>query len=232
MDKPLTLVEHLSELRKRIIIALAVLAAATLVSFSFSAQALGVLKMPAYGLIGKLAVFSPQEAFLIYMRIAFLSGFIIALPVILYQAWIFISPALEEKFRKGSGNFIGFCFLAFILGCVFAYFVLIPPALRFLLSFAKGDLVPVISASQYISFMVTLIFGCGLVFEMPVLSFILARLKVLKPSFLRSKYKYAVVIIFIAAAVITPTTDIFNMTLLAIPMLLLYEISIWVAKLA
>ena len=232
MDKPLTLVEHLSELRKRIIIALAVLAAATLVSFSFSAQALKVLKMPAYGLIGKLAVFSPQEAFLIYMRIAFLCGFIISLPVILYQAWIFISPALEGKFKKGTVNFIGFCFLAFALGCVFAYFVLIPPALRFLLSFARGELVPVISASQYISFMITLIFGCGLVFEMPVLSFILARLKVLKPSFLRSKYKYAVVIIFIAAAVITPTTDIFNMTLLAIPMLLLYEISIWVAKLA
>ncbi len=188
--------------------------------------------MPAYGMIGKLAVFSPQEAFLIYMRISFLCGFIIALPVMLYQVWLFIAPALEDKFKKGAASFIFFCFLAFVVGCVFAYFVLIPPALKFLLSFAKGELVPVISASQYISFMITLIFGCGLVFEMPVLSFILARLRVLKASFLRSKYKYAVALIFIAAAVITPTTDIFNMTLLALPMLLLYEISIWVAKLA
>ncbi|MDD5654644.1 MAG: twin-arginine translocase subunit TatC [Candidatus Omnitrophica bacterium] len=232
MDQPLTLAQHLSELRKRLLIALVALTAATGISFSFSADALRVLKMPAYGLIGKLAVFSPQEAFLVYMRIAFLCGFTISLPVILHQAWKFIAPALEERFRNGAAHFVGFCFLAFILGCCFAYFVLIPPALKFLLSFAEGELVPVISAAQYIGFIVTLIFGCGLVFEMPVLSFILARLRVLKPSFLRSKYKYAVAAIFVAAAVITPTADIFNMTLLAIPMILLYEISIWVAKLA
>ena len=229
----MTLVEHLNELRSRIIISLAALGITSALSFPFASSLLKILKLPASGLIDKLAFFSPQEAFLIYMRIAFLCGLAISMPVILYQLWAFVSPAvIEERLKKRATYFILLCFMAFILGGLFAYFILIPPALRFLLSVASGQLEAVISAGKYISFIISLILGCGLVFEMPVLSFILTKLGIINPRILRKKYKYAVVIIFVIAAVITPTTDVFNMLILALPMLFLYEVSIWISFLA
>ncbi|MDP2938928.1 MAG: twin-arginine translocase subunit TatC [Candidatus Omnitrophota bacterium] len=232
MDKPLSLVEHLEELRKRIIICVVSLAVGILVGFPFSSPILKILKLPAKGLIEKLVFFSPQEAFLIYMNIALFSGLVISLPVILYQFWAFVLPAVEEKLRKYIGFFLFFCLIFFISGCLFAYFVLIPPSLKFLLGFASGELEPVICASKYISFLLSLILGCGVVFQMPVLSFLLSKIGIINAKILRKKYKYALVMIFIIAAAITPTTDIFNMLALAVPMLLLYEISIWISFLA
>lgn len=232
MDRPLTLVNHLNELRKRVIISLGALGIAVIGSFPFSSFLLEVLKLPARGLIEKLVFFSPQDAFLIYMRIAVSSGVIIAMPVILHQFWLFASPAMEEKLSRRAAVFIFFCFFFFVLGCLFAYFILLSPALRFLLSFAKDELEPVISAQKYISFVISLILGCGLVFQMPVLSLALTKLRLLNAGFLRQKYKYAIIAILIAAAAITPTTDAFNMLFLAGPMLLLYEVSIWVSFLA
>jgi sec-independent protein translocase protein TatC len=229
MDNELSLVEHLNELRKRIIICLVALGVATLSALPYASQLLKILKLPARGVIDRLAFFSPEEAFLIYMRIGVLCGFVLSLPVILYQLWGFCSPAMEKKVRKHGVFFITSCFVSFAAGSLFAYYILLPPALKFLLGFAKEDLEPVISAGKYISFVTGVIFASGLVFQMPVLSFILARLGVINSRILRKKYKYAIVIIFIVAAVITPTPDAFNMLLLALPMLCLYEISIWVA---
>src|SRR3989338_3966031 len=111
MDKSLTLVEHLTELRKRLIISLVALGIGSIFSLPFSSRLLKILKLPADGLIEKLAFFSPQEAFLIYMRIAFLCGLIVAMPVILYQVWAFILPAIEERAKKHIGSFIFFCSL-------------------------------------------------------------------------------------------------------------------------
>ena len=229
MDRELTLVDHLNELRKRIIVSLIALGVVSVVSLPFATHLLRILKLPASGLIERLAFFSPQEAFLIYMRIAFLCGLIISMPIILYQIWAFVCPAIEERLKRYSVYFIFFCSLAFIAGCLFAYFIVIPPALRFLLSFGKGDLEPVISATKYISFVISLILGCGLVFQMPILSLILTKLKIINHRILRKKYKYAIMIIFIVAAIITPTPDAFNMFMLALPMFFLYELSIWIA---
>ncbi len=232
MDKPLTLVEHLNELRKRIILSLVCVGISSALSFPLTSQLLKILKRPAFGIIENLVFFSPQEAFLIYMRIAVICGLTISMPVILYQIWAFISPAVEEKFRRHVGSFVVFCSLSFATGCLFAYFILIPPALKFLLSFAGEDLEPVISATKYISFVTSLVLGCGLVFQMPMLSFFLTKLGVISSRLLRKKYKYAVIIIFIVAAIITPTPDAFNMFMLAGPMIFLYEMSIWVSFVA
>jgi sec-independent protein translocase protein TatC len=229
MDRELTLVGHLAELRWRIIISLICLALASAVSFSFVSPLLSILKLPASGLIEKLVFFSPQEALTINLRIAFLSGLIISMPVILHQIWVFISPALEEKFKKYITSFIFFSSLAFIAGCVFSYFVIIPRVLKFLMSFSKQELVPLISAEKYISFVTCLIMGTGIVFQMPVLSFLLTKLGIINAAFLRRKYRYALIAIFLVAAIITPTPDAFNMLILAGPMLLLYETSIWVS---
>lgn len=232
MERELTFIEHLSELRKRIIICLVVLVITSGISLFFASDVLKILKLPSSGVIDKLVIFSPEEAFLIYMRIGFLCGFILTMPAILHQLLMFVSPAIEDKTRKYTAYFILFCFLSFIIGGLFAYSVLIPPALKFCLSFAGDDLEPVISAAKYISFVVNLIIGCGLVFQMPVLSFILTKLGIVNSKVLRNKYKYAFVAILIISAIITPTTDIFNMLILALPMLFLYEISIWVSFLA
>lgn len=230
MEHELTVVEHLQELRKRIIISLVSLGIVTLASFPFAAQILKILKLPAAGYIKSLAFFSPQEALAIYLRVAFLSGFILALPIILYELWLFVSPGIEERFKKYAGYFIFFCSMAFILGVIFSYFVLLPVVLRFLLSFAKGDLEPVISAQNYVSFVVGIIAGTGLIFEMPILSFIFTKVGLINDSFLRKKERFAILAIFIIAAIVTPTTDAFNLIIFAVPMLILYEISIWVSK--
>jgi len=229
MDHELTILEHLGELRRRIIIVLASLCVTTIFSLPFAGHVLKILKLPAAGIVGKLAVFSPQDAFLIYMRVSFLTGFIIALPVILYQFWAFLVPAIEERFKQYLVYFIMSCSIAFVSGSLFSYFILLPKALTFLLSFGVDELNPIIAADSYISFVVGLILSCGLMFQMPILSFILTRIGLINSRALRNKFGIAIVAIFVVAAVITPTTDVFNMMLLAIPMLFLYEISIWVS---
>ena len=228
-NKDLTVIGHLEELRRRIITCLVFIVLGCICVFPFSGPLLKILKFPAQGMIDKLVFFSPQEAFMVYFKIAMASGFVLSIPIILYQIWAFVSPAIGGRFKRYSFLFIFFSFLAFVSGALFAYFFLLPAALKFLLSFGRGELEPVISVGKYISFAVAIILGTGLVFEMPMASFILSKAGIINHRFLRKKFKYAVLVIFIAAAIITPTPDVINMTLLAIPMLLLYEMSIWVS---
>jgi sec-independent protein translocase protein TatC len=229
-DRRLSLIEHLDELRRRLIQCLVPFLASTLFSAVFTKQILSFLRLPARGAIEKLVFFSPQEVALVYIKIALLTGLVASSPFILYHIWKFISPALEERQRRYTINFIFFTWLSFFIGACFCFFGLLPISLRFLIGLAGDELMPVISISKYISFVLILTLGCGLTFEMPVLAWILTKLHILNANFLRRKRKYAVVIILILAAIITPTTDPFNMFLLAIPMYILYEISIWVSQ--
>lgn len=230
MDRLFTLAEHLDELRKRVIVSIATFCLATALCIPLSPYLLKIIKLPARDLIEKLVFFAPQDAFLIHMRLAFFAGFAISLPVILYQYWAFVRPAVADKFKGYASRFVLLCSLSFAAGCAFAYFVLIPPAIKFLLSFGGNELEPVISASSYITFITGVILACGLVFQMPVLSLLLTRIGLIDARFLRKKFSIAIVAIFVAAAVITPTTDVINMMLLALPMILLYEVSIWVSR--
>lgn len=230
MDKELTFEGHLEELRRRIIICAVSVALASVSAFPFASKMLAALKYPGSAAIDKLVFFSPQDAFLIYIKIAFFVGLAVSMPLVLYQLWVFISPAIEYKAKRHGLSFLLFSLTAFICGASFGFFALLPAAFKFLLSFSGDTLQPMISASSYVSFVLGLTLGCGLVFEMPVLSFILSKLGVINYRLLRKIWKYALIVIFIIAAVITPTPDVFNMTIMAIPMLILYEISIWVSK--
>lgn len=232
MDGEFTVTEHLEELRRRIILSLAAVMLATLASIPFSSFILKFLKQPAAGSIGRLVFFGPEEAFVIYMKISFISGLIVSFPFIMFQLWAFISPAIGEKIKRQALVFVFFSSLVFILGCAFSYFVLLPAALKLLLGLGGTDLEPMISAARYVSFVSGLILACGIVFEMPVLSFFLTKIGIINAKMLRKQFKYAIVAIAIAAAVITPTGDAFNMTMLALPMLILYEVSIWVSYFA
>jgi sec-independent protein translocase protein TatC len=191
---------------------------------------LAFLRLPARGVIERLVFFAPHEVAVIYMKIAIFSGLVMSLPLILYQVWKFISPAIEEEHRSHVFGFVFFTFTTFLIGAGFAYFYLVPLSLKFLMKLGGNELTPFISLSRYLSFVLALVFGCGLVFEMPVFIWILTKLKIVNAEFLRRKRKYALALIFIAAAVITPTIDPFNMFFLALPMLLLYEISIWISR--
>ena len=232
MERDISFIQHLGELRKRIIIALVCLAAATTICLPLSSRVLTALKAPAGGAIDRLVFFGPEEAFLIYMRVGLLCGLVLSSPFILYQFWAFIRPAIEKKYRKYITLFAVSSAAVFAAGCAFAYFILLPQALRFLLGFSSLELEPVISASRYISFATTIIICAGIIFEMPVISLILTRVGVVNAGFLRRKFGIAAVAVFVLAAVITPTTDVVNMLLLAVPMLLLYEVSIWISVLA
>lgn len=224
-----TITEHLEEMRKRMIFSLIALVLATAVSLPLAPVILKFLKYPSGGAIERLVFFGPEEAFLIYMRMALSAGLVISLPVVLFQLWAFFSPAIDARFRRHALVFVALSFLVFLAGCLFSYFILLPTALKFLLNIGKGDLEPVISATRYISFTTGLILACGAVFEMPIISFFLTRIGVINAGMLRRKFLYAVIIIMIASAVITPTGDAFNMLMLAIPMFALYEVSIWVS---
>lgn len=228
----MTLVEHLEELRKRIIIALVSLAMVSALAFPFASKVLAILKYPSSGTIEKLAFFAPQEALLVHIKISFFIGFLISIPIILYQLWAFVSPAIDERVRRSGTAFLISSSAVFACGALFGYFILIPTAIKFLMSFSHDNLKPVISISSYTSFVMGLVLSSGLVFEMPVLSYLLSRVGIINPRLLRSKWKYAVVIILLIAGIVTPTPDVFNMIILAIPMLLLYKVSIWASKAA
>lgn len=227
-DRELSLIEHLDELRRRVIYCLIPFVIAMVFSAPFTKTFLAFLRIPAAGVIKELAFFSPQEVAVVYMKIAIFSGLILSLPVILYQIWGFISPAVGEKQKTYIISFVFWAFFAFVSGCAFGYLLLVPFSLKFLIGLAGAELTPVISLSKYIGFVLALIVGCGITFELPVVVWLLARLGIVNSRFLRKKRRYAIAIIFIAAAVITPTTDPINMTLMALPMLVLYEISIWI----
>lgn len=228
----LTVTGHLDELRRRVIVVLAVLAGATALCLPFSQSILGALKAPAHGALTSLVYFSPEEAFMVYMRVSIIAGLVISFPVIAYQAWVFVSPAIGDSFRRYTAYFVISSAASFGAGCAFGYFALLPAALSFLLNIGRAELTPMISATRYISFATGCIVACGIVFELPVAAFYLARAGIISAGLLRKKFKYAFIVILIVAAVITPTPDAFNMLLIAVPMLVLYELSIWVAFLA
>ena len=131
MDKDFTFIQHLEELRRRIIISLIWLGVSAVVCMPLAPKLLTVLKGPATGSINKLAFFGPQDAFLIYMRIGFMAGIVVAFPAMAFQFWQFISPALEDRFKKNTVSFVVSCSITFLAGCAFAYFVLLPASLSF-----------------------------------------------------------------------------------------------------
>lgn len=225
----MTIIEHLEELRTRLIRVLIALAIGTALSFAFTSQIMRVLIAPA----GIKPIFlRPTEMFLTYFKVAMLAGVILAMPVIVYQLIKFAWPGLQRNERTYLGIIVPAATLSFIAGVLFTYLVLLPYALRYLVSFG-GDLVQAQWAiSEYITFVTTLLFWSGVVFETPLILFFLARLRIITPQVLSKNRKFAVVIIAVIAAVITPTPDPFNMGLVMVPLLLMYEIGILLARLA
>ncbi|MBI4349954.1 MAG: twin-arginine translocase subunit TatC [Elusimicrobia bacterium] len=230
MDPSLPLPSHLDELRRRLIYSLVFFACAFAGTFNYSSLLFRLIKRPLAGTVDKLVFFSPVEALAVHLNLSFTAALILSMPFLLYQAWKFVEPAAGSELKSNVFVFVGGVMLAFSAGVLFSYFLLLPPAVKFLLGFAGPDLQPVISAQNYISFITWTVMGTGLVFEMPVLSYILTKLGILNHRLLRRKYRHAIVVILAAAAILTPTSDIFNLFLFAAPMVVLYELSIWISR--
>lgn len=229
VDKRMTVVEHLEELRRRILISLAAIFIATCIAFWKVKEIVSYLVR--LGRIGHLVFLSPVEAFFAYLKVAFFVGLFISSPIVLFQIWRFISVGLKENERKSVIFYLPFSIVLFLFGAVFAFCIAIPWALRFLINFAGPEVLPMLSISKYISFVVVLLLMFGLVFELPIAIILLAKLGIVTTAALRRNRKYAILSIFIIAAILTPTPDAFTQLLMAIPLIFLYELSIWLSKL-
>jgi sec-independent protein translocase protein TatC len=178
----------------------------------------------------KLAYTRLTAPFFLYMKVAFFAGLFIAAPVVLLQLWLFIAPGLYKKERRLAAPFIIFGSLFFIVGGYFGYRYLLPATCSFFVETGK-QFKQMVTVDDYFSFASVIILACGLVFETPILIFFLARLGIVTPAFLMQKFKYAVVLAFVIAAVVTPTPDMVTQSALAVPMILLYLIGVGVAYL-
>lgn len=224
----MSFLDHLDELRRRLVISTVTLLVAFLIAWNFAPQIFEILERPIHQFLQpgeKLAYTSLTSPFFLYMKVAFLSAIFASSPVILLQLWLFIAPGLYPRERYYALPFIVFATLFFVGGGWFGYDVVFPMACGFFVDMGR-DFNQVITVDDYFSFASKMILAMGLVFETPILIFFLSRLGIVTPQFLLKNFKYAVVIIFIIAAVITPTPDMVTQAALAVPMIILYALGI------
>jgi len=226
-DKKLTLVGHLEEVRGRIIKSVISVIICSIILYNYIDNLLPILIKP----VGKLVFIAPQEAFITNVKITLLGGLFLSSPFILYQIWRFISVGLRKNERKYALIFGLLSFIFFILGCVFGYFIIVPIGMNFLLGFSSDFITPMITISKYISFLGALTFAFGLVFQLPLVILFLTKIGVVTPKFLSGRRREMLVIIFILAAVLTPP-DVITQVLMALPLILLFELGIFFSKLA
>ena len=223
--------EHLGELRTRIMRSLFGILGGLVIAIPFSERVMDFLARPVTKSGHNLVFVAITEAFWVQMKVALILGLFIATPVLLWQIWAFIAPGLHEHEKKYAGPFVVIGSLLFIGGGAFSLLVVTPYATQFMLSYARPGLQPMISIGSYIDFILKFTLAFGAVFELPLAITILARIGIVSAKMLARNRKYAILGAFIAGAVLTPTPDMFNQTLMAGPLIILYEIGIWCARL-
>ena len=216
--------DHLQEFRKRLIICLVVVAIAALACYNYVDDIIALLSGPA----GKLYFMNPSEVFFTYMEIALYAGILFTLPVLLYEVWAFVAPALWPEERRAVLVILPTAVILFYVGLVFAYYLVIPAAVTFFMGFATQTLQPMFSLESYLSFILALTLPFVFIFELPLIVVFLAKIGLVTGDFLKGKRKILIVIAFIFAAVVSPTTDIFTQTMIAVPLIVLYEISLFI----
>lgn len=231
-EKKQPLTSHLQELRKRLVLSFIAVAAGFVLCYAFSQDLFDILSKPLLKVMpsGSSLIFtSVAEAFFTYMKVAFIAGFILSSPFVLFQAWAFVTPGLYRHEKRYVIPFVAAGSFFFALGILFAYFVAIPVGFKFLLGYATDFIKPMPSMKEYLSFSIKFLLAFGLVFEFPVVLVLLARIGVVDARMLARHRKYAILLIFIFAAVMTPP-DFISQLLMAIPLMGLYELSIILSK--
>lgn len=225
IDK-MSLVDHLQELRKRIIKAIIAVIAGSTVCYFYASELVHFITAPA----GKLYYMNPSEAFFTYLRVSFFAGFLSALPIVLYQLWAFIMPALSHKERTSFVILVPSSLVLFFIGLSFSYFLVLPAGIKFFMGFATENLQPMLSLGQYLSFVISFLLPFGFIFQLPLFIIVLAKIGVVTSTFLYDKRKYVLVLSFVVGAVISPTPDVLSQTMIAVPILVMYEVSAFTVR--
>jgi sec-independent protein translocase protein TatC len=245
-DLKMSLFDHLEDLRKRIFFSLIAVMVAFGVAFYFSEEIFGVLMFPlrytldidintfTFQFIAedklkstKLVFLEPAEAFWMNMKVAFVAAVVFSLPVIFLQFWKFVAPGLHDKEKKYVVPFVLTATILFLIGASFCFLIVLPFALGFLLTYKVGDyLMPMLSVGKYTDFCLKFIIAFGAIFELPIIIIFLTKIGIVTPEALKRQRRMAILLAFVAGAVLTPTPDAFNQTLMAVPIILLYELGI------
>jgi sec-independent protein translocase protein TatC len=224
----MSLLEHLEELRQRLLRSILALGVAVAICLNWAPEILRFLAVPIYRFLPpgtKLAVLGVTDPFLLYFKTSLLAGVFVACPALLWQAWGFVAPGLYAKERRWIGPFVALGWLFFLAGGAFAYYVAFPFTVEFLLQMAV-DFQPVITADRYYGFLLTIVLGLGVMFELPLALTLLASVRIVTWRFLIRNFRWAVLAIFVVAAILTPTADIVNLCIFAVPTILLYLLGV------
>jgi sec-independent protein translocase protein TatC len=225
----MSLMEHLDELRRRIVHSALYLFAGFIVAYFFHEKLYGFVEAPLDRLHIKLNYTHPMDPLNLYLQVSLIGGAIIASPFILYQVWLFIAPGLYQRERRFVVPFMGATVGLFLIGASFGYFYVLPGALKILIVDFGSKFNSIITIEEYTGFFMSVILGLGISFELPVLIFFLAMFGIVSPQFLWKNIRYAILAVFLVAAIITPSPDPWTMCIYAIPMLALYLVGIAVA---
>ncbi|MDX4050502.1 twin-arginine translocase subunit TatC [Aliarcobacter skirrowii] len=223
---------HIADLRKRLTISAISVIAMFFVCFAFYEPILEWMMVPVKDALPtgtSMIAVEIQETFFTAMKVAFFAGFIISLPVIFWQLWLFLAPGLYDHEKKLVIPFVFFATLMFLIGASFAYYIVVPIGFDFLIAFGSNVVNVLPSIGKYVGFFTKLMIGFGIAFELPVITFFLAKIGVVDDRMLKDFFRYAVVLIFILAAILTPP-DVISQILMALPLILLYGVSIYIAK--
>ncbi|UCD16305.1 MAG: twin-arginine translocase subunit TatC [Candidatus Zixiibacteriota bacterium] len=219
--------DHVEELRWRLIKSIIAVAVMGIIAFIFADRLYSFVTVPLGDT--RLHFTEVTGSFYAYLKLAFFVGIIAAAPIVLYQLWSFVGPGLYESEKRAVIPMVFFSFLLFLIGASFCFFIVLPIAIQFLLGYGEGVLTPIITVSSYISFAGLMILAFGVAFELPVVGYFLGRIGLVTPRFMSKGRAYAIVVMLIAGAVLSPP-DIFTQVLLAVPLILLYEITIIIVK--
>lgn len=233
-EDKLPFTEHLSELRDRLVRCFIAVGVGFVVSYFFKEKLFDILNAPLVKVMGgetKMIFTGLTEAFFTYMKLSFLAGIVLATPVLFYEFWMFISPGLYRDEKKFLIPAILMSMIFFILGSSFGYFLVFPYGFQFLLGFGSDTIQAMPSMKEYLSFSSQMLLAFGLVFELPLVLTLMARMGLVSVEFLKKNRKYAILIIFIVAALVTPGPDVISQLMMAVPLMFLYELSIIGARL-
>ena len=223
---------HIADLRKRLVISSLTVIAMFFVCFSFYQPILDWMMVPAEAALPKnsqMVAVEIQETFFTALKVSFFAGFVASLPVIFWQLWLFLAPGLYDHEKKLVIPFVFFATLMFLSGASFAYYIVVPIGFEFLIAFGSNVVTVLPSIGAYVGFSTKLLIGFGISFELPVITFFLAKIGLVDDRMLKDFFRYAIVLIFIIAALLTPP-DVVSQLLMAAPLTLLYGISIYIAK--
>ena len=223
---------HIADLRKRLVISCLTVAAMFFVCFSFYEPILTWMMVPVEAVLPKnsqMVAVEIQETFFTALKVAFFAGFIVSLPVIFWQLWLFLAPGLYDHEKKLVIPFVFFATLMFVSGSAFAYYIVVPVGFEFLINFGSTVVTVLPSIGKYVGFFTKLLIGFGIAFELPVITFFLAKIGLVDDRMLKDFFRYAIILIFVVSALLTPP-DVISQLLMAAPLTILYGVSIYIAK--